>query len=205
MRKASTDTRASILKVALQLFLKKGYKDVSYTDLIAKTGLSKGAIYHHFKSKEDLLASVFEFLMESGSQPVMGDPEKDVKDYESFRKLFIKTKELQFKNFKKLLDTETVKLNKLLFFLEAINENVKLKKMVLEILKQETVFLEKCFIGLKKHNKLPKGKDPALLAESLFWMLQGTEMLMFFVQDNEKEKDFMKMYNKTIKDFFKII
>jgi AcrR family transcriptional regulator len=205
MAKTSIDTRTSILKVALQLFLKKGYKDVSYTDLIAKTGLSKGAIYHHFKSKEDLLASVFEFLMESGSQPIAGDPEKEVKDYESFRKLFIKTKELQFKSFKKLLETESVKLNKLLFFLEAINENAKLKKLVLEILKQEIVFLEKCFIGLKKHNKLPKGKDPALLAESLFWMLQGTEMLMFFVQDNEKEKDFMKMYNKTIKDFFKII
>jgi len=205
MAKVASDTKTGILKVALQLFLKKGYKDVSYSDLIAVSGLSKGAIYHHFKSKEELLASVFEYMIETGSKPVEISPEKEVKDFESFRKVFIKSKKLQFENFKKLLDTESVKFNKLLFFLEAINENEKLKKLIMEILKQETFFLEKCFSGLKKHGKLPKGKDVALLAESLFWMLQGTEMLIFFINSNVKEKDFMKMYDKTITDFFKII
>ena len=75
----------------------------------------------------------------------------------------------------------------------------------MELMEQETELLEKCFQGLKKHHKLAKGKDPALLAKSLFWMLQGGEMLLFFLQGNEQEKKFMKMYNKTIADFFKII
>ncbi|MEM6726478.1 MAG: TetR/AcrR family transcriptional regulator, partial [Bacteroidota bacterium] len=34
-----------------QLFLKHGYKGVSLNDIIANSGLSKGAIYHHFDSK----------------------------------------------------------------------------------------------------------------------------------------------------------
>jgi hypothetical protein len=72
-------------------------------------------------------------------------------------------------------------------------------------MKQQKKFLEKCFLGLKKHKALPGGKDPALLAEGLFWMLQGTEVQILFVQNNEVEEDFIKMLHKTIKDFFKII
>ncbi|MFI5187812.1 MAG: TetR/AcrR family transcriptional regulator [Chitinophagales bacterium] len=205
MPKEARDTRATILKIALQLFLQRGYKDVSYQDIIKKTGLSKGAIYHYFKSKEDLLAHVFEFLLEATRQPGIEDPENLVTDYESFQKLFIGTKKEQFKNFKKLLGTKSLKFNKILFFLEAIIENERLKKIIGEIMKQEIKFLEKCFSGLKKHKTLPGGKDPALLAESLFWMLQGTETLMLFSQNSDLEEDFIKMYKKTIEDFFKII
>lgn len=204
MRKTSEGTRENIQKIALQLFLKRGYKDVSYSDLIKKTGLSKGAIYHHFKSKEELLASVFEYLMEN-SQPEITGIEKRVKDFKSFKEIFIYTKRKQFEGFKKLLDSKSIKLNRLLFFLEAINENERLKNSIMELMKQEMKFLEKCFTGLKKYNKIPKGKDPAIMAESLFWMLQGTEMLMFFVKNNDSEKDFIKIYGKTIDDFFKII
>lgn len=205
MPKEARDTRVTILKIALQLFLQRGYKDVSYQDIIKKTGLSKGAIYHYFKSKEDLLAHVFEFLLAATRQPDREDPENGVTDHESFRKLFIETKKEQFRNFKMLLKTKSLKFNKILFFLEAITENERLKKIIWELMKHEMRFLEKCFSGLKKHKALPAGKNPALLAESLFWMLQGTEMLMFFVQKNDLEKDFIRMYNKTLDNFFKII
>ncbi len=199
------ENRTFILKVSLQLFLKKGYKEVSYQDIIKKTGLSKGAIYHYFKSKDDLLANVFEFLLDATRQPEPGDPENQVTNLTSFKKLFIGTKKEQVNNFKKLLGTKSLKFNKFLFFLEAIAENERLKGIIVEIMKLEIKFLEKCFLGLQKHGKLPKGKDPSLLAESLFWMLQGTEMMIFFVSNADQEEDFMKMYDKTISDFFKII
>jgi AcrR family transcriptional regulator len=199
------NTRTAILSVALRLFLQKGYKDVSYQDIVKKTGLSKGGIYHYFKSKEDLLANVFEFLLEATKQPIIEDPENRVKDYESFRKLFIDTKTAQFNSFKEVMKTRSLKFNKILFFLEAINENDRLKLKIGEVMEKEMEFLKKCFLGLKKHNKLPRDKDPSLLGESLFWMLQGTEMLMFFVKENNMSIDFIKMYNKTIENFFKII
>jgi AcrR family transcriptional regulator len=205
MGKKGLDTRNIILKVALQLFFTEGYKDVSYQDLIEKTGLSKGAIYHHFKSKEEILLSVFEFFLQTSQQPDIVKPEDKVKSYESFRKLFIDTKKEQFESFKKILNTKTLKVNKLLFFLEAINENEKLKKIIYDLMKQETKFLEKCFLGLKKNNKLPEGKSPALLAKGLYWMLQGAEMIIIFEHNDIQESDFINVYNKTIEDFFKII
>ena len=48
-----------ILGVAFRLFMEKGYEHTSIQDIINNLGgLSKGAIYHHFKSKEDILVAV---------------------------------------------------------------------------------------------------------------------------------------------------
>ncbi|HEY8782459.1 MAG TPA: TetR/AcrR family transcriptional regulator [Mucilaginibacter sp.] len=200
-----TDTRSNILLAALQLFLQKGYKDVSYQDLVKKTGLSKGAIYHYFESKEVLMIAVFEFLMEATQQPATFQPQNIVKDQESFIKLFVEVKVAQINSFKEIMDTKELKLNKLLFFFEAINENEQIKQTITALSKFELTFLEDCFIGLKNHNNLPDGKDTALLAECLYWMLQGGEMMVFFIQNDEWEEAVIKMYQKIINDFFKII
>lgn len=48
-----------ILDVAYRIFMEKGYEYTSIQDIIDNLGgLSKGAIYHHFKSKEDILVAV---------------------------------------------------------------------------------------------------------------------------------------------------
>ena len=48
-----------IVDVAYRLFMEKGYERTSIQDIIDNLGgLSKGAIYHHFKSKEDILVTV---------------------------------------------------------------------------------------------------------------------------------------------------
>ena len=53
------ETVQLILDVAFHLFMEKGYEHTSIQDIIDKLGgLSKGAIYHHFKSKEDILVAV---------------------------------------------------------------------------------------------------------------------------------------------------
>ncbi|MDZ7606515.1 MAG: helix-turn-helix domain-containing protein [Cyclobacteriaceae bacterium] len=49
-----TDSRAHILTTAFQLFFKKGYKEVTMSELVKESGLSKGAFYHYFSSKEEL-------------------------------------------------------------------------------------------------------------------------------------------------------
>ena len=48
-------TERRILDVARRLFAEKGYERTSVQDIISATGLSKGAVYHHFRSKEAIL------------------------------------------------------------------------------------------------------------------------------------------------------
>ena len=46
------ETRDYILKKSFQLFLRKSYKEVTMKDIVNATGLSKGAFYHYFESKD---------------------------------------------------------------------------------------------------------------------------------------------------------
>ena len=46
------------LSTAYDFFIEKGYEKTSVQDIINELGISKGAIYHYFKSKEEILQSV---------------------------------------------------------------------------------------------------------------------------------------------------
>jgi AcrR family transcriptional regulator len=56
--KAPAVRRAELIDCAQRLFLAKGYEKTTINDVIAATGLSKGAFYHHFRAKEDLLEAI---------------------------------------------------------------------------------------------------------------------------------------------------
>src|SRR5262245_59212450 len=56
--------RAEILDRASALFVQRGYDNVSLNDLIADAGVSKGAFYHWFPSKDALITA----LAERGAQ-----------------------------------------------------------------------------------------------------------------------------------------
>lgn len=56
--------RAEIMDKAFGIFLARGYEQTSLNDVIAEAGMSKGMFYHHFASKEALLAGLFERVTE---------------------------------------------------------------------------------------------------------------------------------------------
>jgi TetR/AcrR family transcriptional repressor of nem operon len=53
-------TRQNIIAKALKLFCVKGYYNTSINDILAATGLTKGGLYGHFASKEDLWYAVYD-------------------------------------------------------------------------------------------------------------------------------------------------
>ena len=63
------ETVSLILDVASRLFMEKGYEYTSIQDIIDNLGgLSKGAIYHHFRSKEDILIAVTDRMTEESNR-----------------------------------------------------------------------------------------------------------------------------------------
>ena len=52
------ETKENILKTSLFLFLQKSYKEVTMKEIVDRTGLSKGAFYHYFSSKEELFKEI---------------------------------------------------------------------------------------------------------------------------------------------------
>ena len=54
------NTKERILRQSMRLFLEKGYHGTSINDITQAAGLTKGALYWHFRSKEDLLKKFME-------------------------------------------------------------------------------------------------------------------------------------------------
>ncbi len=54
-----TDTREQIRAVALELFAERGYDAVSLREIAERLGVTKAAVYYHFRTKEEILASLF--------------------------------------------------------------------------------------------------------------------------------------------------
>ncbi len=51
-------TVENIISISGKLFVEKGYEKTSMQDIVDSLGMSKGAIFHHFKSKEDIFSAV---------------------------------------------------------------------------------------------------------------------------------------------------
>jgi AcrR family transcriptional regulator len=60
MQQRSEETRSKILSSAIKLFSTHGYNAASVDDLCRDAGISKGAFYHHFKTKQDLFLALLD-------------------------------------------------------------------------------------------------------------------------------------------------
>lgn len=58
--KAAEERKNEILDAAEQLFAAKGFDNTSTNDIINAVGIARGTLYHHFKSKEEILDAVIE-------------------------------------------------------------------------------------------------------------------------------------------------
>ena len=86
-----------ILDTATRLFLQKGYDETTLQDIIDATKLSKGAIYHHFASKEAILIAVVDRMGEFNSA-VLAEirDRKGLTGAEKLRELFRTSMTLSF-------------------------------------------------------------------------------------------------------------
>ncbi|MFC7105297.1 TetR/AcrR family transcriptional regulator [Nonomuraea rubra] len=53
-------TRERVLTIATRLFAERGYEDTSIETVLQESGLSRGALYHHYAGKEALFEAVLE-------------------------------------------------------------------------------------------------------------------------------------------------
>jgi AcrR family transcriptional regulator len=77
-------TRTNIVDVAAAMFSQKGFKGTSLSDILNEAQISKGALYHHFSNKQELLYAVFDesyqvkFLMRWNNIVISDDPINEI-------------------------------------------------------------------------------------------------------------------------------
>jgi AcrR family transcriptional regulator len=68
----SAERRAQIIEAALACFTRKGYVNTTMDDIVAESGLSKGAIYWYFKSKDGLFEAALTAVSEAAAEKSLG-------------------------------------------------------------------------------------------------------------------------------------
>lgn len=71
------ERKQQIIKAATAVFARKGFAQASMEDIVQESGLSKGGLYWHFKSKDDIIAAVIDqfFSAEfSGIDAILASP-----------------------------------------------------------------------------------------------------------------------------------
>jgi AcrR family transcriptional regulator len=58
--KEAEERKNEILDAAAELFEQKGFDGTSTNDILDKVGIARGTLYHHFKSKEDIMDALIE-------------------------------------------------------------------------------------------------------------------------------------------------
>jgi TetR/AcrR family transcriptional regulator, cholesterol catabolism regulator len=80
-RETVVDSRQEILRTAARLFQQRGYDATSMNDVAAALKLSKGGLYHHFQSKDEILYEIMNHAMEITEQRVL-NPVRGIADPE---------------------------------------------------------------------------------------------------------------------------
>src|SRR5256885_10519767 len=60
---ATTDKREAILRAATKVFARSGYFNSKVADIAAEAGIADGTVYLYFKSKDEILHSIFDRAM----------------------------------------------------------------------------------------------------------------------------------------------
>lgn len=100
MENREKNTKERILEEALKLFSQSGYKGTSMNDIAARLGVTKAALYKHYKSKQEILDSVVSKMNELDKERVKqyempeGDMEEVIAGYKetAFDKIKMFTK-----------------------------------------------------------------------------------------------------------------
>lgn len=95
--KPPTKIQKKILQIAKKKFAKNGYQKTSMNEIVAAAGVSKGVLFYHFYSKEELFFQVLSQSIDEEFRRVFGILENEGK------KLF-KKKEVLFEDLKKYYD-----------------------------------------------------------------------------------------------------
>src|SRR5437868_2745581 len=88
-REATLDSRQEILRTAARLFQQRGYHATSMNDVASALKLSKGGLYHHFQSKDEILFNLMDHAMDITQERVINGV-RDIADPEERLRMLIR-------------------------------------------------------------------------------------------------------------------
>lgn len=166
---APQSAREKIIQAAMELFWLKGYNSTSIADLLSRTQLNSGSLYHVFPSKQDVLIGVLEAyrdgIEEMLLEPAWGQVEDPIEKIfallNGYRTMIVETD-----------CTYGCPIGSLA--LELHEPDPRVRDLLAENFQNWTNAIERCLDGAGK--RLPRGTDKKALAQFVLTAMEGGVM-----------------------------
>jgi AcrR family transcriptional regulator len=162
----SEETRKLILAQSTRLFAKKGYYATSIADISNATGLTKGALYHHFESKEAIFFSVLENIRLTWATTI-GSRLNSSQDIVSVFSTLIDGHTVLFEE----NESFCLALNAMMMEMEGVNSTFQ--EAMQNIYREFTGFIEEIVTKGQQAGQIRADLEPHLLAFTLVSSLRG--------------------------------
>ena len=85
----SDSTREKLLAAFKASFLKQGFEQTTVQSVLTETGLSKGAMYHHFRSKSEIIEALYEHESRSAIAKVFAVPTENTSALSRLKSVYL--------------------------------------------------------------------------------------------------------------------
>ena len=189
-------TKEKILARSLDLFSRQGFRETSVRDVAKAVGLQPGALYNHFKGKDEILQALLGDLMESAIVTIFED--KDPQELSKRGKALLANIATTFKLLS--FDGKNEALFKLL--MQEMYKNEKVRDLYLEYFYQQNVKkLSSVFFMMMQDERIYSA-DPLVLANEFLSPLFFYQSQVILLKiDGKSTSSAVTLFEKHV-DFF---
>lgn len=193
-----SNSKEHILAIAFKLFFQKGYKEVTMKDLVKASGLSKGAFYHYFSSKEELYQHTMEQFLSHYLDSFQLEYDHKVTLKSNLKALFNR-----FTPMTEQMNTSSEEaaegMSNYLIFLQALMRKAEFRKKMEEYNKNFYLEFSKWIEIAQNKGEIKRDLEPLTLAKHLTALMKGLGVLYAFLDQSEPLSE---SFNKIIDQFF---
>ena len=196
-----TNTKEHILFTAFKLIMTKGYGNVTMKELVSSSGLSKGAFYHYFTSKDQIYHNTLDkyFFSYMESFNLHYNPDRSFKDnlFNIFTLFIGMAKEIE-----RLIGPEHHMITYYQTILDGAIRSNEIKRKITRYYELYVDGLTDWIKRAQESNEIRNDLHPEILSKHLCSLMEGI-MIVYSFQN--KEKDLEKYFNEIFYQFFELI
>jgi len=171
------ETKEHILLIASSLFLQRNFKEVTMKEIVKETGLSKGAFYHYFESKEQLFLEVLDYFFQTIERNYESYSKESLQQfYNDYANETIRLTKNYLQKFEGQINEVSITMNYFSLIFDAVKIFPEFKKKLLGGINEELAYWIKAFERARENGEIKSSMTDKELGELFLYLSDGIGM-----------------------------
>ncbi len=193
--------REKILQTAFELFISKGYDHVIMNEIICRSEVSKGGMYHYFRNKEELYEETLKhyFYYYYNTTRFRVDPSATLtENLRNLYKVFLQP----FTDISKLLKERKAQLHYYFWLIQSLHKRSKMSNKIAYYSKEIEAYIKKAIENAISKKEISVNINPSATAKLIHYALEGLAFLTVLNREEELEKKYEEILQHLDKTVF---